>query len=120
MKKKKILIADDDYDIIASMLFILKNRGFEVATAMNGSEALKIFYEFKPEVIFLDLMMEKFDSGVAVCKKIRETDKNVRIYLVSSIGYDTADIKESLEMGFNGLMPKPITSEELVKLAESE
>ncbi|HNX23752.1 MAG TPA: response regulator [Spirochaetota bacterium] len=118
MNKRKILVADDDYDIIASMLVILKSKGHDVATAGSGEEALVKFAEFKPDIIFLDLMMEKFDSGVTVCKKIRETDKNVKIYLISAVGNETADIPEAHEMGFNGSMSKPITPEELLGLVD--
>ncbi len=118
MNTRKILVADDDYDIIASMVFILKNRGHEVITAGSGEEALAKFYECKPDIIFLDLMMEKFDSGVTVCKKIRETDKDVKIYLISAIGDEAADFPETREMGFNGAMSKPITPDELIGLVD--
>lgn len=118
MIKRKILIADDDYDIIASMLIILKSRGHDVVTAASGEEALVKFYEFNPDIIFLDLMMEKFDSGVTVCKKIRETDKNVKIYLISAVGHEAVDMPEIHEMGFNGAMSKPITSDELMGLVD--
>lgn len=118
MNKRKILVADDDYDIIASMLFILKSRGHDVVSAGSGEEALVQFAEFRPDIIFLDLMMEKFDSGVTVCKKIRETDKKVKIYLISAAGNEAADIPEIHEMGFNGAMSKPITPEQLLGLVD--
>lgn len=116
MNKKKILIADDDYDITASILFILKNKGHDVVSASTGEEALVKFYEFNPEIVFLDLMMEKFDSGVTVCKKIREHDKNVKIYLISAAGERKSDITEIHEMGFNGALLKPVTPAEILKL----
>ena len=116
MTKRKILIADDDYDITASILAILRNKGHDVVTAGNGEEALVKFYEFKPEIVLLDLMMEKFDSGVTVCKKIRETDKNVKIYLISAAGDGTADLAETHDMGFNGAVAKPVTQEKLMEL----
>jgi len=118
MNKRKILVADDDYDITASMLSILKSKGHDVATAGSGEEALVKFTEFKPEIVFLDLMMEKFDSGVTVCKKIRETDKSVKIYLISAVGNETADITEAQEMGFDSVMSKPITPNELLGLVD--
>ena len=118
MNKRKILVADDDYDIIASMVIVLKSRGHEIATAGSGEEALVKYAEFKPDIIFLDLMMEKFDSGVTVCKKIRETDKDVKIYLISAVGDKTSDLTEIHEMGFNGSMSKPLTPDELMGLVD--
>jgi len=118
MNKRKILVADDDYDITASMFSILQNRGHDVVTAGSGEDALLKYSEFKPDVIFIDLMMEKFDAGVAVCKKIRETDKNVKIYLISAVGDESADMPETRELGFNGALSKPVTPEELLGLVE--
>ena len=118
MNKRKILVADDDYDIITSMLVILKNRGHDVITASSGEEALEKYAEFKPDIIFLDLMMEKFDTGVTVCKKIRETDKDVKIYLISAVGHEAVDIPEIHEIGFNGSMSKPLTPHELMGLVD--
>lgn len=118
MDKRKILVADDDYDIITSMFVMLKSKGYDVITAGCGEEALAKFTEFKPDIILLDLMMEKFDSGVTVCKKIRETDNNVKIYLISAVGEESPDIPEAHEMGFNGTMSKPITPERLLRLID--
>lgn len=116
MTRRKILIADDDYDITASILVILQNTGYDVVTAGSGDEALVKFSEFQPEIVLLDLMMEKFDSGVTVCKKIRETDTNVKIYLMSAAGDGTTDIAETHDMGFNGAVSKPVTQEKLMEL----
>lgn len=118
MTKHRILIADDDYDIMASMLTALRSRGHDVITAGTGEEALAKFYEFKPEIVILDLMMEKFDSGVTVCKKIRETDSEVKIYLISAAGDGNIDIAETMEMGFNGAMSKPVPPNELLKIVD--
>ncbi len=118
MNIRKILVADDDYDIIASMSYILQNKGHIVETAGSGEEVLEKYSEFKPDIIFLDLMMEKFDSGITVCRKIRESDKNVKIYLISAVGNEASDIPEVKELGFNGAMSKPITSEQLLGLVD--
>lgn len=112
----RILIADDDYDIIAYMHVILRNSGHDIIESTNSKEALEKFSQFNPEIIFLDLMMEKFDSGVTVCRKIRETDKKVKIYLISAVGDEAADIPEASEIGFNGVISKPITAKKLLEL----
>lgn len=116
MEKLKVLVADDDYDILTTTFIMLKSRGFDVITAGSGEEALIKYAEFNPDIILLDLMMEKFDTGVTVCKKIRETDSKVKIYLISSIGDENSDIPDTLSLGFNGKMTKPIIPEKLLKL----
>jgi len=118
MDKRKVLVADDDYDILTSTFIILKSKGFDVVTAESGEEALTKFSDYKPDIILLDLMMEKFDTGVTVCRKIRETDKKVKIYLVSAVGDFDSNFPEAQELGFNGTMTKPITPEKLIKLID--
>ena len=116
MDKLRILIADDDYDIITSMFIMLKSKGFDVITAGSGEEALAKYEECKPHIILLDLMMEKFDTGVTVCRKIREKDKEVKIYLISAVGEESSNNPEAQDIGFTGMMSKPVTPEKLVKL----
>ena len=116
MNRRKILIADDDYDITAAMLSMLQSRGHDVVTAETGEEAVVKFSEFRPDIILLDMMMENFNSGITACKKIRETDKDVKIYLISAVGNETTDLHEALEMGFNGVMSKPVTPKDLLDI----
>ena len=116
MNKRKILIADDDYDITATMLTILQSMGHDVVTAETGEDAVEKFSEFRPDIVFLDMMMERFNSGITACKKIRETDKDVKIYLISAVGNETADLHEALEMGFNGVMSKPVDPKDLLDM----
>lgn len=118
MNKRRILVADDDSDIITSMKAILASKGHDVVTAGSGEECLKRFSEFRPEIIFLDLMMEKVDTGVTVCKKIRETDKTVKIYLISAVGDETAGTLDTHAIGFNGAMSKPVSPDELLGLVD--
>ena len=118
MNKRRILIADDDADIVDAMSTILKTRGHELFEAYSGEETLAMFSENRPEIIFLDLMMEKFDTGVTVCRKIRETDKDVKIYLVSAVGDEAANTMDTHEIGFNGVVSKPVSPEELLSIVD--
>jgi len=118
MYKRRILIADDDADIVDAMSTILKSRGHELIEAYSGEETLAKFAEAKPEIIFLDLMMEKFDTGVTVCRKIRETDKDVKIYLVSAVADEAANTLDTHEIGFNGVVSKPVTPDDLLELVD--
>lgn len=115
---KKIMLVDDDTDIRASMKAILEHKGHVVLEAGSGEECLKTYKDFNPEIIFLDLMMEKQDSGITVCKKIRETNSEIKIFLLSAVGDEAAGTINMQEIGFNGAMSKPVSPEELINLVE--
>jgi two-component system alkaline phosphatase synthesis response regulator PhoP len=69
--KEKILIVDDEQDILEFISYNLRKEGFQIETALDGISALKIAPEFRPDLIILDIMMPEMD-GVEVCKKLRE------------------------------------------------
>ncbi|HOK02658.1 MAG TPA: response regulator [Spirochaetota bacterium] len=118
MATKKILLVDDDMDIIESMKAILASEGHIVFTAGNEKDCMDEFNKEKPDVVFLDLMMEKMDSGIRLCREIRSKDKNVKIYLLSAVGDETAGTLDIHEIGFNGAMSKPVNAEELTELVK--
>lgn len=115
---KKILIVDDDADILSAMKAVLESDGYQVETAKSGQECLKKFPSFKPEILFLDLMMESVDTGLTVCNEIRKTDSNVKIYLLSAVGDDTARTIDIHKAGFNGAMSKPVSPDELLNIVK--
>jgi len=117
MARRRILIVDDDDDIIIAMQAVLESDGHYVTIAKNEKECLEKYSENAPEVVFLDLMMEKMDSGINLCRAIRSIDKNVKIYLLSAVGDETAGTLDIHEIGFNGAMSKPVSSDELLELA---
>ncbi len=118
MNKKRILVVDDDSDIILSMKAILEKNGHEVETARSENECMEKYAFFSPDIIFLDMMMENMDSGFRVCKGIRESDRDVKIYMLSSVGSDNAGTTDVHEVGFNGSMEKPVSPEYLLKMVE--
>lgn len=118
MNKKKILVVDDDADIIASMKAILEKNGHNVETAGNENECMEKYAFFAPDIIFLDMMMERMDSGFRICKDIRESDQKVKIYMLSSVGSDNAGTTDVHEVGFNGSMEKPVSPEYLLQMVE--
>ena len=67
----RILVVDDEKNIVDIIKYNLKKEGYEVMTAGDGEEALRLNEEFKPDIILLDIMMPKLD-GYAVCRKVRE------------------------------------------------
>lgn len=114
MAKKKILVIDDDPDILDSVEAILVKNGFTVITASSGVEGVEGFTKEKPDLILCDMMMESIDEGTKVASEIRKKDKNVPVYLLSSIADATATNIDVAGLGFNGVFQKPVNPDTLV------
>ncbi|MCP4129578.1 MAG: response regulator [bacterium] len=115
---KKILAIDDDPDILESVKAILDGNGFETVTAASGSEGLDAYKSGKPDLILCDMMMEHVDEGTKVAAKIREEDTQIPIYLLSSIGDATASNINPGDLGFNGVIQKPVDPDSLVSIVK--
>ncbi len=114
----KILLVDDEEDIVEFLQYNLKQEGFDVLTAHDGNEALKKIYE-NPDLIILDIMMPELD-GYEVLKKIRETTGNqdVPIIFLTARGNEAEEIK-GLELGANDFIRKPISPKKLIARVKS-
>lgn len=112
--KKKILIIDDDPDILDSVKAILTGNGFEAITASSGKDGVAAFTSTQPDLVLCDMMMEHIDEGTKVAQQIRKKDKNVPIYLLSSIGAATATNIEIDKLGFNGVFQKPVDPDSMI------
>lgn len=108
-KDKKILIADDEPDILEILQFNLEADGYEVALANNGREALEIAKKFKPHLIILDVMMP-YKNGIETCKALRsQIDfKNTIIVFLTAMSDEVAEIK-GLESGADDYLTKPVS-----------
>jgi CheY-like chemotaxis protein len=113
-EKKRILIIDDDPDIVTSVKAVLEAEGFTVLTATSGDDGVAAFKNRKPDLILCDMMMESIDAGTKVAGAIRNESKSVPIYLLSSIGDATATNIEIDKLGFNGVFQKPVPAAFLV------
>jgi len=106
---KKILIADDEPDIIEIISFHLMKAGFDIATAGDGSEAIEKAKQFEPDCIILDVMMPK-RTGFEVCEYLRSNsqfDKTL-IVLLTALNDEASHIK-GLELGGDDFVTKPIS-----------
>ncbi|MFT4754701.1 MAG: two-component system alkaline phosphatase synthesis response regulator PhoP [Salibacteraceae bacterium] len=114
MKNHKILLVDDDPDILEFIEYNLAKEGFEVATANNGVEAIKIAQSIIPDLILLDVMMPEMD-GVETCTKIREIEsiKNTRIAFLTARGEDYSQIA-GFDAGGDDYILKPVKPRVLV------
>jgi len=126
--KKKVLLVDDDVDFLEMHSAVLENRGYRVITARSSQECLDILEKTRPDVVVLDVMMERFDSGFRASKTIKEKHPNTPIILLTSIGDQTglefSSNDEILkETGADILLDKPVSPkvfiEQIEKLAAS-
>jgi DNA-binding response OmpR family regulator len=113
--KKKILIIDDDPDIIDSVDAVLTAHDFEVFSANNGKDGIEAVDKFNPDMVICDMMMEQVDSGSKVARYIKEKRNDLPVYLLSSIGNATQENIEIEGIGFNGVFQKPVSPDNLVK-----
>ena len=107
----RILLIDDEDDILEFIRYNLTKAGYEVYTARNGAEGLQQAAAHRPHLILLDVMMPGMD-GFEVCKKIRE-EKNIPILMVSAKKDDIDKIR-GLGLGADDYMTKPFSPSELV------
>ena len=111
---KKILIADDEPNIVAAVEFLLQRNGYEVHVARNGDEALKLVEACNPDLVLLDVMMP-LRSGYEVCKRIRENDdwRHIKIIMLSAKGRD-AEVTKGLAIGADLYVTKPFSTKDLM------
>ena len=107
----KVLVVDDDANIVKLLKLYLEKEEYNVITASNGAMALSMFKQENPAIIILDIMMPEMD-GNQVCREIRKTS-DVPIIMLTAKG-ETFDKVLSLELGADDYMVKPFESKELV------
>lgn len=90
-EKKKILIVDDDIDLLEQNKIMLEAENFEVLTAENSVDAWQLFQDQKPDAAILDLIMEEHDSGFILAYRIKKSEngKKVPVFLLTSSVHDT-------------------------------
>lgn len=113
MAKYKILVVDDEPDIVDTLKFRLESEGYEVVTANNGEEALDKVHNEKPDLVVLDLIMPKKD-GMQVCAELRlDSDfKDLPIIMLTAKAQDVDRI-EGLGTGADDYITKPFDTAKL-------
>ena len=111
---KKILVADDEPNIVAAVEFLLQRSGYEVHVARNGDEALKLIEVHLPDLVLLDVMMP-LRSGYEVCMRMRERPdwQHIKIVMLSAKGRD-AEVSKGLATGADLYVTKPFSTRDLV------
>ncbi|MCG7990161.1 MAG: response regulator [Candidatus Thiodiazotropha lotti] len=112
---KKILIVDDEPNIVFSVEFLMKRSGYEVSTAVDGEQAIQSLAEEVPDLMILDVMMPR-KNGFEVCAEVRNDQRfaDLPILMLSAKGRD-AEIKKGLSLGADAYITKPFSTYELVE-----
>jgi DNA-binding response OmpR family regulator len=111
---KKVLIADDEPNIVVSLEFLMRQRGYDVRVVSDGAEALKAIDDFRPDLILLDVMMPRV-SGYDVCQKVRENPDwhGTRIIMLSAKGRDV-EVTKGIAIGADAYVTKPFSTRDLI------
>lgn len=113
-KAKKVLIADDEKDILEIISYNLSGEGYEIFTAKDGNEALDVARKIHPDLIILDIMMP-YKTGIEVCQILRNDERfrETLIIFLTALSDETSHIK-GLESGGDDYVSKPISPKVLV------
>jgi two-component system alkaline phosphatase synthesis response regulator PhoP len=118
-EKKTILVIDDDPDIIETVHTILSAKGYAVIPASSGRQGLELARQSKPDLILCDMMMEAIDSGMQTAEQIKRLNSDMPIFLLSSIADMTAATTQIRELGFSGIIQKPVEPARLLSVIQS-
>jgi len=110
----RVLIVDDEPNIVTSLAFLMRESSYEVRIARNGDEALRVLEAFRPNLILLDVMLPQ-RSGFEVCREIRDKPAfaDMKIVMLTAKGRDL-ERDEGLGMGADAYVTKPFSTKELM------
>ena len=108
----KILIVDDEPNILLSLEFLFKKEGLQVFIARDGEEAMGIIEENRPELVILDIMMPKVD-GYEVCRHLKQHFPGVKVVFLTAKS-KVQDIQKGLDLGADLYLTKPFSTKDLV------
>ena len=111
---KRILIADDEPNIVISLEFLMQRNGYEVMTAPDGEQTLRLLHEFKPDLILLDIMLP-LRNGFEVCQHIRENAewKHTKVIMLTAKGREV-EVAKGLALGADLYITKPFATKDLL------
>jgi len=110
----RVLIADDQPNIVASLEFLMRRSDYDVRVARDGEEALRLAETFRPDLVLLDVMMP-VRSGFDVCQKLRENValRDMKIVMLTAKGRDT-EKNRGADLGVNAYVTKPFSTKDLM------
>jgi DNA-binding response OmpR family regulator len=110
----RILIVDDEPNIVVPLEFLMKREGYEVAIAEDGQAALDAIAKRAPDLVILDVMLPRM-SGFDVCRHIRADERwrGLKILMLTAKGRDS-EMQKGLELGADAYVTKPFSTRDLV------
>ena len=116
---KKVLIVDDEINIVMALEFLMEQAGYDIKVAYNGADALVLNQDFGPDLILLDVMMPKM-NGYDVCQRIRQevNGKQPKIVMLTAKGRE-ASVAKGLALGADSYVTKPFSTRDLVSNVQS-
>ncbi|OGP66347.1 MAG: hypothetical protein A2170_06935 [Deltaproteobacteria bacterium RBG_13_53_10] len=113
-KRKKVLIVDDERDIVKAVTIRMQSRGYDVVTAYDGAQALFMAHKEMPDVIILDIRMPAGD-GFSVAEKLKQVDRTRQMPIIFLTGSPEKNAEaRALELGARFYIKKPYDPEELL------
>lgn len=111
---KRVLIADDEPNIVTSIEFLMEQAGYETRIAQNGREALELIASFRPHLVLLDIMFP-VKSGYEVCQSLKSAPdtRDIKVVMVSAKGSEV-EVAKALELGADAYIAKPFSTRELL------
>lgn len=108
----KILIVDDEPNILLSLEFLFKKEGYQVLIARDGEEALEIIESQTPQLIILDIMMPRVD-GYQVCSHVKSHYPSTRVIFLTAKS-KAKDLQKGLDLGADLYLTKPFSTKEII------
>jgi DNA-binding response OmpR family regulator len=111
---RRILIVDDEPNIVLSLEYLMRREGYEVAIAADGEAALAALAEARPDLVILDIMLPKL-NGFEVCRRLRADPRwrELKVLMLTARGRDT-EVAKGLDAGADAYVTKPFSTRDLV------
>jgi YesN/AraC family two-component response regulator len=116
-KKMTALVVEDEAVANELLSSTFKNFFNEVSSAFNGKEALELYKQKKPDIVFVDIIMPEMD-GIELARKIREINPQQMVVVISASN-DIQKISETIEIGVNSFIQKPIDTKKIIELLQN-
>jgi two-component system alkaline phosphatase synthesis response regulator PhoP len=114
--QKRVLIVEDEQDMLEGLAHNFRFEGFEVLTAKNGAEGLKLALKQKPDLVILDIMLPEKD-GFTVLKELRQRQREIPVLVVTARNFE-ADVLKGFDLGADDYVTKPFSLKELMARAK--
>ena len=111
---KDILIVDDEPNAVVPIQFLMEHQGYRVMVAERGDDALDLIYQYKPDLVLLDIMLPGI-NGFEVCEIVRLNPeyRNIKIIFLTALGREV-EIARGLALGADAYITKPYSNDELI------